>query len=354
MTVISSSYISQTDLHEILSIDPCLWEKLRGARLFLTGGSGFFGHWLLESLLRANDRFRLDLSVVVLVRDAKMFSRKAPLLSTCDALSLVMGDVRYFDFPKGEFTHIVHLAASADAVIQASDPLGLFEVIVNGTGRVLKFARQCRARRFLFVSSGAVYGCQPLELAKISEDYLCAPDSTIPQSVYGTAKRAAEQLCSLYNSFGFMEVLIARPFAFIGPGLPLNKHFAAGNFIRDGLAGGPVKINGDGSPLRSYLYTADLTWWLWKILLEGTPGQAYNVGGDEVVSIRKLADTVADCFFPSLNVAVTQRSDYGKNPERYVPDITRAAKELGLSVRIPLKEALRRTIDWHLHCFRTQ
>ena len=350
MNMLSSS----TDLNEILSIDPCLWEKFRGARLFLTGGSGFFGYWLLESLLRANDRLTLELSVVVLVRDAKFFSRKAPHLSTCDALTLVPGDVRHFDFPEGEFTHIVHLAASSDAAIQASDPLGLFEVIVNGTGRVLKFARQCRARRFLFVSSGAVYGPQPLELAKISEDYRGAPDSTIPQSVYGTAKRAAEQLCSLYNSLGFMEVLTARPFAFIGPGLPLNRHFAVGNFIRDGLARGPVKINGDGSPLRSYLYTADLAWWLWKILLEGSPGRAYNVGGDEIVSIRKLAETVADCFSPRLNVAVTCRSDYGKNPERYVPDITRAEKELGLSVRIPLKEALRRTIAWHSHCSLSQ
>jgi dTDP-glucose 4,6-dehydratase len=211
----------------------------------------------------------------------------------------------------------------------------------------LEFARQAGVKRFLYVSSGAVYGLQPPVLTRITEDYQGAPNTTIPQSVYGTAKRAAEQLCSLYNSVGSLEVSIARAFAFVGPGQPLTGHFAVGNFIRDGINGGPIKVNGDGTPLRAYLYAADLAWWLWKILLEGTPGHAYNVGGDEIVSIRKLAETVAGCFSPCLSVVVIGHPDNEKNPERYVPDIMRAERELGLSVRIPLKEALHRTITWY-------
>jgi len=347
MKIIPYSQFPQRDIEEILSIDHNLWEGLRGMRLFLTGASGFFGRWLLESLFLANERLKLDVTVVALVRDTALFARKAPHLADCGVLHLEPGDVRDFVFPAGAFTHVVHMAASSDAATQAADPEGLFSVIVDGTRRVLEFARQSGVKRILFVSSGAVYGQQPLWLARIPEDYRGAPDPTIPKSLYGTAKRAAEQLCSLYNSVGLLEVAIARAFAFIGPGMPLDGHFAAGNFIRDGIAGGPVKVNGDGLPLRSYLYAADLAWWLWKILLEGTPGRAYNVGGNEIVSIQELAETVADCFSPCLSVVVTGRPDNEKNPERYVPDITQAERELGLSARIPLKEALQRTIAWH-------
>ncbi len=340
----------QTDLDEILSVAPPLWEKLRDARLFLTGGSGFFGRWMLESLLTANDCLQLGLSIVALVRNPEVFAQKFPHLQKGEALRLIRGDVRNFTFPEGEFTHIVHLAASSDAAIQAADPLGLIEVIVNGTGRMLEFANQCNARRFLFVSSGAVYGSQPSELDAIAEDYCGAADCTNPQSVYGTAKRAAEQLCSLYNSRGPMEVSIARAFAFIGPGMPLDGHFAAGNFIRDGIAGGPIIIKGDGTQLRSYLYASDLAWWLLKILTDGAPGRAYNVGGNEIVSIRELAETVAASFSPRLSVVMARSPDVGRKPERYIPDISRAENELGLSVRISIKEALQKTIIWYSRC----
>ncbi|MEI6209108.1 MAG: NAD(P)-dependent oxidoreductase [Desulfuromonadales bacterium] len=338
---------SQQDLDECLAADHELRERLRGMRLFLTGGSGFFGRWLLESLLWANERFDLDISVVVLIRNPTRFCLQAPLLTTSRALRLVQGDVLEFDFPRGEFTHVVHLAASSDSETQAADPLGLFTVIVDGTRRVLEFARQSGVKRFLYVSSGAVYGTQPPELPRIQEDYCNLHDPVDSRSVNGTGKWEAEQLCSLYSTFGSLEISTARAFAFVGPGLPLDKHFAVGNFIRDGLTGGPVKVIGDGSPHRSYLYTSDLVWWLWKILVDGAPGRAYNVGGNEIVSIRELAEKVANCFSPSLSVAVAGCPESGKKPERYVPNIMRAVNELGLSVRIPLKEALLRTISWH-------
>jgi len=337
----------QTDLDELLDVDQPLWETLRGARLFVTGASGFFGRWILESLQNANKRLRLGLCVFALTRGKAIFAQNCPYLFSDASIHFIEGDVRRFDFPEGDFSHVVHLAASSDAKVQAADPLGLFEVIVSGTARVLEFAAKRNVRRFLFVSSGAVYGPQPPDIAALREDYDGAADCTHPQSVYGTAKRAAEQLCSLYTADGALEACIARAFAFIGPGMPLDGHFAAGNFIRDGLAGGPIIIKGDGTSLRSYLYASDLAWWLLKILSDGHPGRAYNVGGSEIVSIRELAEAVAESFSPRVHVTVTGRPSPGKKPQRYIPDVSLAEKELALSARIPLKEALQRTVSWH-------
>jgi nucleoside-diphosphate-sugar epimerase len=331
------------DLDHVLAETGGLWDELRGARLFVTGGTGFFGCWLLESLLWANDRLGLGATAVVLTRDKRAFARKAPHLVSHRALTFHGGDVRTFAFPDGAFDHVVHAATTSSAPVE---PRVMFDAIVDGTRRALEFAHHSGARRFLLTSSGAVYGRQPPELTHVSENYAGGPDPTSPRQVYGEGKRAAEMLCGLYADAAVQPV-IARCFAFVGPHLPIDAHFAVGNFIRDALKGGPIRISGDGTPYRSYLYAADLAVWLWTILLRGQPMRPYNVGSEEAISIAALARLIATEVGIESGVHIALPPAAGVAPERYVPSVTRAAEELGLRVTVPLNEALKRTIDWH-------
>jgi nucleoside-diphosphate-sugar epimerase len=333
------------DLEHVLAHTRDLWDELRGKRLFITGGTGFFGRWLLESLLWANEQLGLGASAVVLTRNPDAFARKAPRLATHSALHFHQGDVCTFAFPPGEFAAVIHAATESSTTLNADNPLAMLETTVQGTRRVLDFAVQCGARQFLLTSSGAVYGRQPPELTHIPEDYGGAPDPADVRSAYGEGKRVAEYLCTVYHRRHGLETKIARCFAFVGPFLPLDIHFAVGNFLRDGLRGDPIQVGGDGTPYRSYLHAADLMVWLWTILLRGAPARPYNVGSDDAVSIANLARLIACLFDTKVRIAKTPTP--GQPAERYVPSTARAREELGLTTLIPLEEALRRTAAFH-------
>ena len=169
-------------------------------------------------------------------------------------------------------------------------------------------------------------------------------DAMDPGAAYGNAKHFAEHLClQLGIAHGF-EVCIARLFAFVGPLLPLDAHFAAGNFLRDGLVGKRIQVLGDGTPLRSYLHAAELAHWLWTLMARGEAGQAYNVGSDEAVSIRELAELTGRICGVGVDVLGTPVPN--RAPARYVPDIRKAAS-LGLAPRWVLETSIRRTLAWH-------
>ena len=349
------STIIAADIARLLGRTPTLWESLRGARLFISGGTGFFGIWLLEAILAANRERSLGCSVSVLSRDPSRFAAKASHLVADPALSFIDGDVRDFRFPEGPITHVIHAATEASASLTADDPQVMFDVCVEGTRRMLALAEEKRSQRFLFTSSGAVYGRQPPELSHVPEDFCGGPDPLNVRSAYAEGKRAAEMLCAIAARSSAsggpgLHVSIARCFAFVGPHLPLDAHFAIGNFIRDCVAGGPIRIGGDGTPFRSYLYAADLAEWLSTILLRGEAGRAYNVGSEEAVSIRQLADRVADvaaAIWPDRGrpeIVIAKQPQPGQPAERYVPSCGRARSELGLKPATSLDEAIHRTL----------
>jgi dTDP-glucose 4,6-dehydratase len=284
----------------------------------------------------------------VLTRDPQAFARKAPHLAARANLEFIQGDIRDFVFPPGEFAYLVHAATEASAKLNEEAPHEMLDAIIGGTRRVLDFAASCGVKKLLLTSSGAVYGKQPPELTHIPEDYNGAPDPLLPGSAYGEGKRVSEHMCAVHARRHGYEVKIARCFAFVGPHLPLDAHFAIGNFIRDALAGGPIRINGDGTPLRSYLYASDLAIWLWTILFSGKSHRPYNVGSAEDISIGQLGRVVTDSVNSGACVFVAQNPDHTRPPARYCPAIERVASELGLRVRVPLSDAIRRTSAWHL------
>jgi nucleoside-diphosphate-sugar epimerase len=334
------------DLEHVLQHTQELWPEMRGQRVFITGGTGFFGMWLLETFAYANETMSLGASATVLTRDPQKFAKKAPHLSNRHDIALWQGDVRDFVFPDGEFSYVIHAGTTSGLPVA---PLEMFETILYGTQHVLDFAATHRTRKFLFVSSGAVYGIQPSEIDRIPETYQGALDPLQPSSAYGEGKRAAELLCVLMsNQYGF-EAKIARCFAFVGPHLPLDQHFAIGNFISDAIEQRPIRIKGDGTAQRSYLYASDLAIWLWTILGQGLPSRSYNVGSDVAIAIGELGKLMIELSGKEGSVIIEQQPVVGRSAHRYIPSIQVAQQELNLKLHNDLSTSIRKTIDWYHH-----
>jgi dTDP-glucose 4,6-dehydratase len=348
------------DLAEVLQATPNIWPQLRGTRLFITGGTGFFGLWLLESLAAANRELGLNAEATVLSRDPAAFARRMPHVASLENVLWVRGSA--VNFTVGsiaaelkcrskdlKFDAVIHLTTEADNERTLADPKAAVEVIAGSTRQALDFSKAVGARRFLFTSSGSVYGRQPQDLANVSEDWPNTADASDKNSAYaisGSAKRVAEELCVACAGEGIVEAVIARCFAFSGPGLPANGKFALGNFVDDALAGRDIVVKGDGTPVRSYLYAGDLTAWLWTLLVRGAAGRAYNVGSERAITIRETAETVQREIAPLSRVRILTPIVSGAPTHRYVPSTARARAELGLTERVDLQSAIRRTARW--------
>jgi nucleoside-diphosphate-sugar epimerase len=328
--------LPEGDLAGIISQAQADLEGLHSSRIFITGGTGFFGRWLLGALAYAERELGLGLHVTILSRDPAAFLARHPEIAHESIFHFVRGHVADFAPPQGGCDFVLHAAADTIAFTRAQDEEERARAIVAGTRRMLEFARAGEARCFLYASSGAVYGPATARPTGAREE-----DDLDPTTPYGRAKMEAENLC--INSE--LECVIARAFAFLGPHLPLDAHFAAGNFLRDARRGGPIEVRGDGTALRSYLYPADLIVWLLRLFLRGERGRAYNVGSDERVTTAELGRRIAAACAPAPEVVVQSQQPHG--PQNiYLPDITRARTELGLDVTVKLDDAIRRTLQW--------
>lgn len=328
------------DFRRIEALAPGLG-ALDGQRLYLSGATGFFGCNLLALLAHLNGR-GLRFEVVGLSRDPQRFLAARPWAARLPWLRLLRGDTRAAWPGEGGFDLLLHAATDTHASAH-TDLQAVFDDTVAGTRQALAFAAAQGVRRLLLTGSGAQYGTLPA--GPVPEDAPQACDPALPGSAYGEAKRVSELLATLHAQRQGCAAVLTRCFAFVGPGLDLHGHFAIGNFIRDALAGGPLRLHSAGQAVRSYLYGADLAWWLLHLLLHGPSARPLHVGGAEGLRVIDLAHRVRDLLSPTAEVLAGPEQP-GEARRFYLPALDRAAA-LGLQAWTPLNLAIQRTARWH-------
>lgn len=314
--------------------------ELARARVFATGCTGFFGYWLLAAIECLN-RAGQGIEVTALTRDPQAFLDRHPEFRGLPWLSLSSGNVTSFRKPDGRFDAIIH-GATASSPQAAANPSALLGDMIDGTRRVLDVFAGTGCERLLLVSSGAVYGDQPATVDTLAEGDGFAGDPLDSGNAYGAGKRIMEALCACRSGNDLPAPVVARCFAFLGPHLP--GHLAPAQFLHGALAEKTIVLRGDGSPLRSYLYAADLAVWLLTLLARGQAGRAYNVGGTDAVSLADLARIIRDTVAPDAAIEILG-TDRAAPRNRYLPDTRRARTELGLEAWTPLPVAITRMAD---------
>ncbi len=341
--------IPTSDLEHVLNHTNDLWKEYfpSGSTIFITGGTGFFGKWLLESFIFINEKLQLNGKLIVLSRNPEKFLMQFPQFNH-SAIKFLNGDIRSFTFPEEKIDFIIHAATEPAVSLNIEQPVLMFDTIVEGTKNILELARIKKVKAILHTSSGAVYGKQPSEITHVSEEFNGSPDIYDSSAAYGEGKRVAEMLCNLYLKNYSIPSKIARCFAFAGPYLPLDGHFAVGNFIRNVADGTAIKISSDGTAFRSYMYAADLTVWLFTILFRGESCHPYNVGSEEDLSIEDVAKIIASFSDKPVDIQIAAKKINSK-PLRYVPATLRAKQELNLQSHFNTKQTLQKTFNYYLN-----
>ena len=310
---------------------------MSGRSLLLIGGSGFFG----KSFLDAHRRgllapWSID-RIIVVARSASALRSEHPALVGSDVALADLDAARATSLPAADF--VVHAASSTDARCYAQDPQGERANILSAAGNYVRLAeRDHRSSRIVYASSGAVYGQQPAGLAELHEDFTPgdAGELVAHKRDYAEAKRASEELIAGLGSAG-IRTSVARCFAFVGPYLPRDQHFAIGNFFADGLAGRPVRVQARKRVYRSYMHADDLVRWLMTLADAASPAcPVYNVGSDEAVTVGDVAQIVAARYGVAAQVPPITEPDV----DRYIPSIARARSELGLDLGYDLASSV--------------
>jgi dTDP-glucose 4,6-dehydratase len=322
------------------------WEHLAGQHILITGGTGFLGSSVLNAVLVANQIYDLNCRFTVLTRNIRRTLARHQNLRKCAVVQLVEGDVASFLVTEQRFDACIHAAAD-----YGQEPLELPQTamrrILNGTTHVLEICRRTKVKSLLYVSSGSVYG---LSRPKFDSGFV---EDEVSNSLglleagdgYAAGKLGSEALCLSEQSVGELRVYIVRCFTLAGPEMPLNRHFAFGNFIRDALFCPGISVKGDGKAIRSYLFTQDCALWLWRILLHGRPYTVYNVGSDDPIAIYDLAIAIRNKLAPGKPVSRTLISPSVDQRPRYLPSIKKARSELGLKAWVDLDSIIERTAE---------
>lgn len=333
------SYIE--DIHNIAHL-PISWEKLDGCNILITGASGLIGSCLVEILMERDNR---NYVVHAMGRNRQRMERLFGKYAQQDGFHFLSGDVTLPLASEQPFHYIIHAASGAAPTEFSRLPVEVMKSNITGVTNLMEYGREHAMCRFLYVSSGEVYGEGDGRV--FTEDYSGYVDCTSPRSCYPSSKRAAETLCVSYAAEYGADAVIARPCHIYGPNFTESDNRVYAQFIRNVLRGENIVMKSRGEQFRSWCYVADCASALLHILLKGENGQAYNIADTgSNISIRELAELIAKVAGKKV---VTELPDdverQGCNPVTKSVFSTEKLERLGWHIKGSMEKKIISTIE---------
>jgi UDP-glucuronate decarboxylase len=324
-------------------------DALEGAGVLISGGAGFLGAAMVDVLVHLNQhRFRSPAKVVVVDNFVTGVPGRLRHLAEEHGVETITADISQDLRIPGDFQYVIHAAGIASPIVYRAKPLQTADVNVWGMRRMLELARAQRdLRGFLYFSTSEIYGDPDPEHIPTREDYRGYVSCTGPRACYDESKRFGETLAVVYHQeFGF-PVKSVRPFNVYGAGQRLDDGRIIPDLIRAAARGTPLVLHSDGRATRSFCYISDAVAGFYRALLQGRPGEAYNIGNDHEVSIREVAEHVSRMSGTDVAFEVSADPHYlTDNPQRRCPDLTKSREHLQYAPFTSLTDGLERTLQW--------
>lgn len=334
----------QEDCSEAANLSLGSLGELKNQKIFIAGGTGFMGSWIAEFISYLNDNYNFNTSLLLAARNIEIFVEEKKHLASRKKIEIISKDIRNINELPDDITFIIHAAASPDNRVHVSNPIDCISVITHGTGNLIdKSFNLSYLKNFLYLSSGQVYGKKSKETEMISENKFGPLDCNSITNIYAEAKRLAEATCCAYFSQYKLPITIARPFSFIGPYQSLTKPWAINNFINDAFNSKTIRIIGNGEPVRTYMYPVDMVVWLLKIMLNGKPSKAYNVGSPYGISLKSLAEKIVSVTHSNAKIELKFTNE---DNSKYIPDLNLGFSELGLNIAYDADKTIERAVNW--------
>ncbi len=341
--------IVKQDVLNIFEMHSQLPEPLRNSHIYITGGTGFLGAWLLELICGLNDEFDFKIRATIACRSFDKFASKYPHLATRKEYTFQPFDVRHLVELPHDTTHIIHAAATSNKNHFSSFPTASFENNVDATLQILRLAMQLGSiQNILLLSSSLVYGRQPADIHSIKEN---SSGGILPsfdtKTIYAESKRACESAAAAFLSEMKLPISIARPFSFVGPYQSLDMQWVANDFMQEALKGGPIKIMSDGSVIRSIMYASDFANWILHITAYAKPREIYNVGSPDPIDLLSLAKMIQSNCKNEPKIITSLGNNLTTGNVRLVPNVDKAKKDLQLKVTVSIETAIQRSMEWY-------
>lgn len=339
--------------------------RMAGQSLLITGGAGFLGYYLVLAALHFNANEGRSQPIRVTVWDN--FIRGTPKWLTALEGTPNFTMQRYdlterlpADMP--DFDWIIHAAGIASPPYYRKYPLKTIDANINGLRNLLdrcvaQGERGNAVKGFLFYSSSEIYGDPSPDAIPTTEEYRGLVSCTGPRACYDESKRFGETICVIYAQQYGVPTRQARPFNNYGPGLKITDKRVIPDFAREIFAGRDLVMYSDGTPTRTFCYSADAITGYYKVLVKGGNGEPYNVGTETPeISMKELAErliaTAGDLFGYKgklIHQPAPEAVYLIDNPNRRCPNIAKSRSHLGYEPGIGIEEGLRRTLMWYHH-----